>query len=361
MSDNHCIDAAFVRRLKPFRDSDAIEVNALLPLFARQSVFAGKALDLRTWVGQLVYLVKGELKLDLPDSSTQVLVGGMDDTLQPLGRWGGMPCAAKAITDIELLLLNEDKLDEWLVLEQLDSVRGEGEVNPGVDDTKPVDWRMIENMFAAESLRGGIFKALPVAEMQALLRRFERIHVRCGETLVRQNEEGDFYYLIESGRCTVSRHVSGSPLILAELGAGDAFGEEALVNDTSRNASVVMKSDGMVLRLSKRDFVDLLRSRILHPVSRAEAEGRVANGALWLDVRFAAEYQFDGIKGARNIPLGSLREACGLLDPQQEYIVYCQNGHRSAAAAFLLAQRGFRACLLEGGLAGSSNDAGRKS
>ena len=39
-----------------------------------------------------------------------------------------------------------------------------------------------------------------------------------------------------------------------------------------------------------------------------------------------------------------------VLDKNKEYVAYCQSGRRSAAAAFLFAQRGFRVWLLEGGL-----------
>ncbi|HEY1181142.1 MAG TPA: rhodanese-like domain-containing protein [Rhodocyclaceae bacterium] len=38
------------------------------------------------------------------------------------------------------------------------------------------------------------------------------------------------------------------------------------------------------------------------------------------------------------------------MDKRREYIVYCQTGRRSAAAAFLLSQRGFKVALLDGGL-----------
>jgi rhodanese-related sulfurtransferase len=39
-----------------------------------------------------------------------------------------------------------------------------------------------------------------------------------------------------------------------------------------------------------------------------------------------------------------------VLDRAKEYVAYCQSGRRSAAAAFLFAQRGFKVWLLEGGL-----------
>jgi CRP-like cAMP-binding protein len=66
---------------------------------------------------------------------------------------------------------------------------------------------------------------------------------------------------------------------LAELKEGDAFGEEALVADTVRNATVVMNTDGMLLRLSKQDFNDLLRAPLLQKVTGDEAERRIAAGA----------------------------------------------------------------------------------
>ena len=141
---------------------------------------------------------------------------------------------------------------------------------------------------------------------------------------------------------------------LAELKGGDAFGEEALVANAKRNASVVMKTDGVLLRLAKADFIELLREPLLHRITLREAETKVASGGVWLDVRFAAEYNADKLPGAINIPLNEIRNLFGSLDHDKEYIVYCQSGRRSSAAAFLLSQRGFKAHLLEGGFRGGA-------
>jgi rhodanese-related sulfurtransferase len=140
--------------------------------------------------------------------------------------------------------------------------------------------------------------------------------------------------------------------VLAELGGGDAFGEDALIENTPRSATVTMVTDGVVLRIGKEDFARLLREPLLERVSRQEAEARTQAGAVWLDVRFPAEYAFDKIPGAINIPLNEIRDAANSLDPSKEYLVYCQSGKRSSAAAFLLSQRGYRACVLDGGLRG---------
>ncbi len=91
---------------------------------------------------------------------------------------------------------------------------------------------------------------------------------------------------------------------------------------------------------------------LLHPISREDGEKRVTTGrALWIDVRYPAEFGQDGLPGALNIPLNEIRSAFGVLDKGKEYIAYCQSGRRSLSAAFLLAQYGLAAFWLEGGLA----------
>ena len=83
--------------------------------------------------------------------------------------------------------------------------------------------------------------------------------------------------------------------------------------------------------------------------ARACSSG-VRAGALWLDVRYPSEYQYDKLPGAINVPLAEVRNMFAVLDRSRDYVAYCQSGRRSAAAAFLFAQRGFRVWLLDGGL-----------
>ena len=81
-----------------------------------------------------------------------------------------------------------------------------------------------------------------------------------------------------------------------------------------------------------------------------EAVQKIAAGGLWLDVRYPSEYQHDKLPGAINVPLAEVRNMFAMLDRSRDYVAYCQSGRRSAAAAFLFAQRGFRVWLLDGGL-----------
>ena len=75
-------------------------------------------------------------------------------------------------------------------------------------------------------------------------------------------------------------------------------------------------------------------------------------GPSGVDVRYPAEFRFDGLPGAINLPVNEVRGAFGSLDPNREYVVYCQSGRRSSAVAFLLTQQGYQAWWLEGGLWG---------
>jgi rhodanese-related sulfurtransferase len=205
-------------------------------------------------------------------------------------------------------------------------------------------------MYAAGNLTSGIFAALPAAHIDTLLDRFDRIRACLGQQIVREGDVGDYYYVIESGRASVTRQIGGTQVQVANLRAGDAFGEEALVANTTRNASVAMTTDGILLRVAKNDFIELLREPLLQQVGLQQAQEKVSRGAVWIDVRFPAEYQQDKLPGAINIPVNEIRNVFRGLDRNNEYIVYCQSGRRSSAAAFLLAQHGFKACVLEGGL-----------
>lgn len=304
---------------------------------------------LRGLEGQAVYLLSGELKLNHADGTVEVVVGSCDAALWPLPRDLTQRAQVRAITEVELIRIDDHLLDIMITWDQLAAQASTSpETHPEV--SAHTDWSTMSGAFRLEVLTAGALSQLPPANIDALLRRFERIKVKAGDIVLREGDEGDWYYLIESGRCEVSRVVGGANVPLAELKGGDAFGEDALVAGSVRNATVTMRTNGVLLRLGKQDFIELLREPLLKRLSREEADRRVAGGAVWLDVRFPAEYQYDRLPGAINIPLNEIRNAIGPLDTGKEYIVYCQSGRRSSAAAFILSQHGYRASWLEGGL-----------
>jgi rhodanese-related sulfurtransferase len=248
---------------------------------------------------------------------------------------------------VDVLAIDDEVLDILSTWDQVTGGEGDGTT---MGQAVRSDARLMTGAFSLSSLRNGPFSQLPPAHIEELMKRFERIPVERGQTVIREGDEGDYYYVVETGRFQVERLVGGAKVVLAELKGGDAFGEEALVSEAKRNATVVSVSEAVLLRLNKADFNELLREPFLHRLRFEEAAEKVRNGALWLDVRYPSEYQYDKLPGAINVPLAEVRNMFAVLDKNKEYVAYCQSGRRSAAAAFLFAQRGFTVWLLEGGL-----------
>lgn len=139
-------------------------------------------------------------------------------------------------------------------------------------------------------------------------------------------------------------------ILLAELKAGQGFGEEALISGDPRNATVTMASAGELMRLPAAEFDTLLREPLVQHVSLSQGAELIKHGAKLIDVRLEAEFAVGSLKGSINLPLYLLRLRANKIDLKRPCILFCQSGRRSSAAAFLLAQRGFDSRVLEGGL-----------
>lgn len=300
--------------------------------------------------GGSLFLVEGELLLVYAGGGTQVIVGGTEEARYAVNRRQQPLARAKAITDVDILVVDAEVVDIAVTWDQVAAGEETGGQAATLARAMRSDWKLISGMFSLANLQHGVFSQLPPARIEELLKRFERQPMRRGEVVIREGDDGDYYYVVESGRCQVERLVGGARMVLAELKSGDAFGEEALVSEAKRNATVIATVDGDLLRLAKADFNALLREPLLARVGPEGAQQKVRDGAVWLDVRYPSEYQYDKLPGAINVPVNEVRNMFAVLDKSREYVVYCQSGRRSSAAAFLFAQRGFRVSLLEGGL-----------
>ena len=95
------------------------------------------------------------------------------------------------------------------------------------------------------------------------------------------------------------------------------------------------------------------RGSVVGEITPAELAERIARGDDFelLDVREPYEWAIARLPGARHIPLGTLPDQLGALDPARETIVYCKSGIRSMAAAAQLAAAGFgKVANLSGGI-----------
>jgi len=201
-------------------------------------------------------------------------------------------------------------------------------------------------------LNSPLFFRLPSPHVQVLTRRLEEISVKAGEVVVREGDVGDYYYVITHGSCVVTRQIEGTDKKsrLAELGLGRGFGEGALIGDTRHNSSVTMLEEGTLVRIPKSEFMTLLVKPYIKCISYEQMLMMQDEGAVLLDVRIHSAFEKMSLRGSINLPLATLWKAASILDKSKEYVVCCDIGKRSTIAAFLMAQQGLNARILEGGL-----------
>ena len=293
-----------------------------------------------------IYLLEGRLELRSGGQVVQRLSGGTPAAAHPIAQLQPRKMTARAETQVSVLRLARDLLDRLTAADGASNYCSMQVNELDASDEDDGDWM-------TRMLQSKLFSRLPASNIHRIFSLFEEIEVRDGQEVVSQGEPGDYYYIIAQGRCEVMRSAGpGAPgYRLALIGPGDAFGEEALVAGSSRNATVRMLCDGQLVRLPKEAFVELIQEPLLSGVNRQQGENILATKpAVWLDVRFPEEHRRDGVQGSVNHPLNTLRMHSGRLDTDLTYVVYCDTGTRSAVAAFLLAERGFDVHYLEGGL-----------
>lgn len=351
------IPIAVLNKLEPIVNLSASRKQELASLCFAEKVSIG--LDpLRmnvTKAPQAIYLLQGELKLRYFNDKRQIITGGSPAAKQSLTSNLKIQDTV-AVTDVVILRVDADLLDIMLTWDQfsesdhmLQKPQEKPTPKPQTNIARTTgDWMKETGVFSALSLQRGVFSRLPTSNVEEMFKRMVNVEVSAGQTVMHQGDVGDYYYLIQKGTAIVSRKVGAEPVILTELGEGGAFGEDALASDNKRNATVTMKTDGILKRLNKEDFIALLKEPLINKVSFTEAQKQVTAGsAVIVDVRLQSEFEDDHIEGAINLPLNEIRQLASKLDKTKTYITYCQTGRRSSAAVFALAQCGLTAVVLE--------------
>ena len=291
-----------------------------------------------------VYVLDGSVELTEAGHVVATIAGGTNAALNPLSPQLPRKCTATAKTTIDYIILDTELLDVMLTWDQTGSYKvvslDDEEVQESGDD------------WMTTLLQTKAFHRIPPANIQAIFMRLQQVNAKAGDVIVKQGDEGDYFYIITRGACVVTREtpLNKNGIRLAELGVGDTFGEEALISEARRNATVLMTSDGSLMRLAKEDFTTLLNEPMLEWVDPDRAADIVANGGKWLDVRLPSEFEAFHNEGAINVPLYFMRLKLKTLDPNVPYVVCCDSGRRSSAAAFILGERGYKAYVLGGGL-----------
>ena len=103
--------------------------------------------------------------------------------------------------------------------------------------------------------RAPLFEGLSKKELAQLARVSEDLEVPAGDVICKEGDTGREFFVIVEGEIEVT--VKGKKV--AERGEGDFVGEIALLEDTSRTATVTAKTPLRLFVLTREDFRSLVR------------------------------------------------------------------------------------------------------
>lgn len=292
---------------------------------------------------QNVYLLSGTVGLLSNNREVDRIDSQSDLARYPLAQQFPRKLTARAASAVTALRVDNGLLSAYLSRSWTAGYKVEELRQP--DPTESDDWM-------TQLLGSRMLRLMPNARIPQVLQHVTKRDVKAGEVIFNQGDPGTDYYFIHRGNCQLIRVEEGGagPREVAELGPGDSFGEDALLSGSPRSCTIAMLTDGQLLCLSKTDFVQLIKRPLCRDIAYAQAKSQVHAGAVWLDVRPRRARETGFLVGSIHLPFDLIRYQMSNLDNARDYIVYCEDGSTSTAAAYLLTERGFRVAVLTRGV-----------
>ncbi|HEY1563716.1 MAG TPA: MFS transporter [Gaiellaceae bacterium] len=113
-----------------------------------------------------------------------------------------------------------------------------------------------------------MFAPLSLAAKERLATKLVPLDVPAGTTIVRAGEVGDLFYLIDSGAVRIELEDCEK-----ESGAGDYFGEIALLRDVPRTATVTATTATRLFTLERADFLAAVTGHVLAEAAAEDVVG----------------------------------------------------------------------------------------
>ena len=293
---------------------------------------------------EFVYLLSGKVSLQAGDVEMDVIEGGTEASRFAIAHQIPRKVNALAKTKIQFV-----RIDSSLIYSQ-EPEAAKSQTSPGYEVSdlpgeSSSDWM-------TELLKSPIFERLPASNLQKVIMSLEEVPVIQGEEIFRQGDTGDYYYIIKSGQCTLTRKPNphAKEIILAKLKTCDAFGEDALISNQPRNVSITMLTSGCILRLKKDKFLTLIKEPVISYIDSDSIEDALKQGCNLIDLRSPDDYENFHLPESKNIPFFSLRMQMHTFGEGFKPILVCEDGNTSQAAAFLLIREGFTAEVLRRGI-----------
>jgi CRP-like cAMP-binding protein len=119
----------------------------------------------------------------------------------------------------------------------------------------PAHKRVGKNDVLMQALRNTpLFSLATDRELRRVVAQAEHLTAKSGTTLMSEGEPGDRFYVVIQGNVRITRNGR----TIAKLGAGDGFGELALLTASPRNATATATDDADLVAFSRKSFAKLL-------------------------------------------------------------------------------------------------------
>lgn len=199
--------------------------------------------------GESMYVVlEGSLQVLITNENNEVIHVGQIRKGEPVGEMqvftgGKRTASVRAIGETKLAEVPTFKVDVF-------------------KEKHPLLYDKLEHLVFRRMCRNHLLLLLPdlfgeieEEEIQSLEAELEWRHLKKGERLIQEGDEGDAMYLVLSGRLYVKvEDEKGFEQIIMEIGRGETVGEMALYNNDPRTASVDAVRDSMLVHISKATF-----------------------------------------------------------------------------------------------------------
>jgi len=138
----------------------------------------------------------------------------------------------------------------------------------------------------AETIRGiPIFSALSREDIAKVLGKMEEIVLPEGATVVSQGDQGDAFYVIQSGAVqVVVESGAGKSEAITLLGPQDWFGEMALLSGEPRSATVRTVKDSTLWKLRREDWDELIEK---HPTWLKQLSATLSKRLSYVDRQYS--------------------------------------------------------------------------
>lgn len=143
-----------------------------------------------------------------------------------------------------------------------------------------------------------LFRNLPDNVIIDLVDKVENVDLKRDEVLFKKGDQGDSLYILQEGYLKlVIEDKDGSEIVLNQVGPGNIIGEMALIESSPRSAGAVALMDAKLLKLSEKEFMDVLLSQ---PLLGLEISRLIASR-----LRFTTTYIENAIEWSKEIAAGN--------------------------------------------------------